>query len=94
MTTVPESEPSSALNRGSLWVETALVLGVSLGASAIWSVLSLIRKLTAVEALSSQTTSINVAVTPDRPWLDLAYQVAGIAIALVPVLLALHLIGR
>ncbi|MGB3594517.1 MAG: CPBP family intramembrane glutamic endopeptidase [Ornithinimicrobium sp.] len=87
-------QPETGLSRRSLWVETALVLGVSLGASAIWSILSLIRKLTAVESLSAQTTSINVAVTPDRPWLDLAYQVAGITIALVPVLLALHLLGR
>ncbi len=94
MSAIPTRPPDSDLSRRSLWVETALVLGVSLGASAIWSVLSLVRKLTAVEALSSQTTSINVAVTPDRPWLDLAYQLAGIAVALVPVLLALHLVGR
>ncbi|MGB5952191.1 MAG: CPBP family intramembrane glutamic endopeptidase [Ornithinimicrobium sp.] len=84
----------TTLSRRGLVYETLLVLGVSLGASAIWSVLSIIRKLTAEPALSAQTTSINVAVTPDRPWLDLAYQVAGIAIALVPVALALHLIGR
>ncbi len=94
MNTLSVDPPETALSRSSLWVETLLVLGVSLGASAIWSVLSLIRKLTAVESLSAQTTSINVAVTPDRPWLDLAYQVAGVAIALVPVLLALHLVGR
>ncbi len=87
-------QPTTVLSRSSLWVETTLVLGVSLGASAIWSALSLIRKLTAVESLSAQTTAINVAVTPERPWLDLAYQLAGIVIALVPVLLALHLLGR
>lgn len=87
-------EPASALDRRSLFVETALVLGVSLGASAIWSVLSLIRKLTAAESLSAQTTSMNQTVTPDRLWLDFAYQVVGIAIALVPVVLALHLLGR
>lgn len=87
-------EPPSALNRESLFIETALVLGVSLGASAIWSALSLIRKLTAAAPLSAQTTSMNQAVTPDRLWLDFAYQTAGIAIALVPVALALHLLGR
>ena len=37
---------------------------------------------------------MNSSVTPDRPWLDLAYQLAGIVIALVPVLLALHLLRR
>ncbi len=87
-------EPASELDRRSLFVETALVLGVSLGASASLSVLSLIRKLTAAAPLSAQTTSMNQAVTPDRPWLDLAYQTVGIALALVPVVLALHLLGR
>ncbi|MFC7486320.1 CPBP family intramembrane glutamic endopeptidase [Knoellia sp. CPCC 206453] len=74
--------------------ETWLVLGVSLGASAIWSALSLIRKLTAQVALSQQTTAMNSSVTPDRPWLDLAYQLVGIGLALVPVALALHLLSR
>jgi membrane protease YdiL (CAAX protease family) len=82
------------LGRATLLGETALVLGVSLGASAVWSVLSIIRKATAEVALSAQTTSMNTSVTPDRPWLDLAYQLAGIGLALVPVLLALHLLRR
>lgn len=37
---------------------------------------------------------MNTSSAPDRPWLDLAYQLAGIAIALVPVVLALHLLAR
>ena len=74
--------------------ETWLVLGVSLGASAIWSLLRIVDKLTRVEALGSQTTAMNSSVTPDRPWLDLAYQLTGIVMALVPVLLALHLLRR
>ena len=82
------------LTRRQLLNETWLVLGVSLGASAIWSVLSLIRKLTAEAALNRQTTAMNSSVTPDRPWLDLAYQVTGIVLALVPVVLALHLLRR
>src|SRR6478752_6630856 len=51
--------------------ETWLVLGVSLGASAVWSLLRLVDKLTRVESLGSQTTAMNSSVTPDRPWLDL-----------------------
>ena len=74
--------------------ETWLVLGVSLGASAIWSLLRILDKLTRVEALGSQTTAMNSSVTPDRPWLDLAYQITGVVVALVPVLLALHLLRR
>ncbi len=74
--------------------ETWLVLGVSLGASAIWSVLNIVNRLTRQEALSRQTAAMNTSVTPDRPWLDLAYQLVGIALALVPVLLAVHLLRR
>jgi membrane protease YdiL (CAAX protease family) len=74
--------------------ETLLVLGVSLGASAIWSLLRIIERLTRAEPLRQQTTAMNNAVTPDRPWLDLAYQLVGIALPLVPVLLALYLLNR
>ena len=74
--------------------ETWLVLGVSLGASAIWSLLRIVDKMTRSAPLGSQTTSMNSSVTPDRPWLDLAYQLTGVALAVVPVLLALHLLRR
>ena len=83
-----------ALTRRDLLTETWLVLGVSLGASAIWAALSLVRKLTAGRPLGSQTTAMNSSVTPDRPWLDLAYQLVGIGLALVPVVLAMHLLSR
>ena len=83
-----------ALTRRDLLAETWLVLGVSLGASAVWAALSLVRKLTAEVPLGRQTTAMNSSVTPDRPWLDLAYQLVGIALALVPVLLALLLLSR
>lgn len=88
------STAAPALSRRTLFTETALVLGVSLGASAIWSMLSIIRKATAEVSLSAQTTTMNSSVAPDRPWLDLAYQLTGIALALVPVALALHLLWR
>lgn len=88
------TETLAAETRRARLVESALVLGVSLGASAIWSVLAIIRKLTEKQALSKQTTAMNSSVTPDRPWLDLAYQLVGIALALVPVALALHLLTR
>jgi len=37
---------------------------------------------------------LNSSVTPDRPWLDLAYQLTGYAVALVPVAAALYLLRR
>jgi len=74
--------------------ESWLVLGVSLGASGVWALLSIVDRLTRVEALSDQTAAMNTSVTPDRPWLDLTYQLVRIALALVPVLLAFHLLRR
>ena len=72
--------------------EIALVLGVSLGQSAVYSILSLLEKLTRPVPIGQQTTSMNNSVVPDRPWLDLAYQVAGIVFPMVPALLALYLL--
>ncbi|MFB9177136.1 CPBP family intramembrane glutamic endopeptidase [Dactylosporangium sucinum] len=71
-----------------------LVLGVSLGASAIYAILRIIDRLTFVKPLSQQTATLNPSVTPDRPWLDLAYQLAGIGLGVVPALLAVHLLRR
>lgn len=72
--------------------EIVLVLAVSLGQSAVYSLLSLLDKLTAGPPLSQQTTSINNSVVLDRPWLDLAYQVCGIVFPMVPALIALYLL--
>lgn len=73
-------------------IELLLILGISLGRSAFYSILSIIEKLTRETPLNQQTTTINSSVTPDRPWLDLTYQVAGIVFPLVPALLALYLL--
>ena len=75
-----------------LRLEMLVVLGISLGQSAVYSLLSIINKLTLNVALKKQTTSINTSTTPDRPWLDLAYQVAGIVFPLMPVVLVLYLL--
>lgn len=86
--------PRTGLAPRSLVTETALVLGVSLGASALWSLLRIVDRLTQHIALNQQTTTMNNSVTPDRPWLDLAYQLTGIGLGVVPALLALHLLCR
>jgi hypothetical protein len=85
---------AGATERRGIRNETLLVLGVSLGASAIWSVLQIIERMTRAQPLAQQTTTMNNAVTPDRPWLDLAYQLVGIALPLVPALLAVYLLNR
>jgi membrane protease YdiL (CAAX protease family) len=73
--------------------EVLLVLAVSLGASAVYSVVSIVARLTARTALADQTATLNASVS-DRPLLDLTYQLLGILFALVPAVLALHLLGR
>ncbi len=89
------AEPVAAVpTRARPGIELLLVLGVSLGQSAVYSLLSIIEKLTRNVPLNQQTTSINNSVVPDRPWLDLAYQLAGIAFPVVPALVALYLLQR
>ncbi len=73
--------------------EIWLVLGLSLGQSAVYAIVSLTAKLTAARPLGEQTATMNASQSP-RPWLDLTYQLLGIAFALVPVLLAAHLLRR
>jgi membrane protease YdiL (CAAX protease family) len=72
--------------------EILIVLGLSLGQSAVYSVLRIVERLTRNVPLSQQTSTLNPSVTPDRPWLDLTYQLVAIAFALVPVLLVLYLL--
>jgi membrane protease YdiL (CAAX protease family) len=83
----------SAVDRTRLGLEVAIVLGLSLGQSAVYSVLRIIERLTREVPLAQQTSTLNASVTPDRPWLDLTYQLVGIAFGLMPVLLALYLLN-
>jgi membrane protease YdiL (CAAX protease family) len=83
-----------ALSRRTLRDEVLLVLGVSLGASAVFALLSLLRSLTAAKPLNQQTQTIIQSAAPGRPWLDLAFQLADIGFGLVPALLAVHLLRR
>jgi membrane protease YdiL (CAAX protease family) len=83
-----------ALSRRTLRDEVLLVLGVSLGANAVYSLLSLVRSLTAAKPLKDQTQTLVQSAAPGRPWLDLAFQLADVAFGLVPALLAVHLLRR
>ena len=71
--------------------EVLLVLGVSLGYSAVYSSVDLIGKLTANKPLSSQTSTLNPSQASGRAGLDLAYQLVGVLFGAVPAFLALHL---
>lgn len=85
--------PASPLRRRTLLDETVLLLLLSLGASAIYSVLSIMRSLSTHVALNHQTTTMNQSQA-QASWLDLLYQLVGIGLGVVPALLAIHLLGR
>jgi membrane protease YdiL (CAAX protease family) len=88
--TLDEQQQTS---RRSYGPEIAIVLLLSLGQSAVYSIVSLTAKLTADKPLAQQTTTLNPTISP-RPYLDLTYQMLGIFFALIPVALALYLLAR
>jgi len=65
------------------------VLGLSLGASSIYSILSLLRSVTSTEGLAGSRVRLNQSLA-DNPWVDLGYQLAGFVLPLVPVLLVFY----
>ncbi|HET9654443.1 MAG TPA: type II CAAX endopeptidase family protein [Kineosporiaceae bacterium] len=71
--------------------EIWLVLGLSLGQSAVYSVISLTAKLTAGRPLAQQTATLNAPASA-RPYVDLAYQLADVVFTVVPAALALWLL--
>jgi membrane protease YdiL (CAAX protease family) len=90
---VVTQQGAPVMDRARLGLEVVIVLGLSLGQSALYSVLRIIERLTRNVPLAQQTSTLNASVTPDRPWLDLTYQLVGIAFALMPVLLAMYLLN-
>ena len=79
------------MTKSRIQIEILTVLALSLGASAVYSIISLLSKITAESALSSQTATINRQLS-DREWLDFVYQFFGIAFGLAPVALVLFLL--
>ncbi|MDN6332708.1 MAG: CPBP family intramembrane metalloprotease domain-containing protein, partial [Micrococcaceae bacterium] len=73
----------------SLWPEILIVLGLSLGQSALYAIVSLIDKLSR-GPLGSQTTTLNNSLS-NRQYFDLTYQLMDIMFALVPVALVFYL---
>lgn len=76
-----------------LVAELVIVLLLSLGASAIWSVLQFVDLNTRPAPIGEQQVALNPARS-DRPWLDLLYQLTSIALDLVPVALVCWLLWR
>lgn len=76
-----------------LRAEVWIVLGLSLGQSAVYAVVNLLARLTAETPLRDQATALNPSRSP-RPYLDLTYQLLSLGFALVPVALALFLLSE
>lgn len=89
MTAAFDDRPPAS--RGRLWGEILLVLGLSLGASAVYSIVSIADRLTRDETLSQQSATLNASRSP-REYLDLTYQFLGIFFDLVPVALVCWLL--
>ncbi|WP_346012388.1 CPBP family intramembrane glutamic endopeptidase [Streptomyces sp. SID3343] len=74
--------------------ELVLVLALSLGASGVSSLISFVGSLTAPGGLGHKAAVLNGSRAVNRPWLDLTWQLFGIATALVPVFLVAHFLMR
>lgn len=88
--------PAPALDgqsRARVWAEVLIVLGLSLGASAAYSIVAIINRTTRDESLADQTATLNPSLS-ERPVFDLIYQLMGIFFDLVPVALVCFLLWR
>ena len=88
--TFPLEQPTRRILRS----EALLVLGLSLGASGVSALISFVGSVTKPGGLKDQAATLNASAAPGRPWLDLAWQLFGIASALVPVALVAHFLMR
>lgn len=90
-----QTDPAHSVlpGRRTLRQEILLVLGLSLGASAIYSIIDIVAALTAPAPLADQVSSLNSSQSA-RPYLDLTLQLVRIGLQLVPALLAIHLLAR
>lgn len=84
------ARPGTAARTRLTW-EVWLIMGLSLGRSAVYSAVALIDAYTR-GPIGEQTTGLNPSLSA-RPWFDLTYQLLSITFALVPVLLAVYLVS-
>ena len=79
-------------SRRRIGAEIWIVLGLSLGQSAVYALVNIVARLTSGTPLAEQSATLNPSRSP-RPLLDLTYQLLAIGFALVPVALALYLLS-
>ncbi|MEV8212283.1 type II CAAX endopeptidase family protein [Leifsonia sp. NPDC077715] len=86
---VPVAKPG----RSRLWWEIAIVLGLSLGQSAIYSIVTIIDRSTQSTPLSQQTAQVNPSQS-NREVFDFLYQVLGNLFPLFAVALVIYLLWQ
>ncbi|MCA5922202.1 CPBP family intramembrane glutamic endopeptidase [Curtobacterium oceanosedimentum] len=79
------------MSRRRTWSEITIVLLLSLGASALYSILQIIDDLAQPTPLGEQSTALNTSSTTVE-YVDLARQLLGIAVDLAPVALVCFLL--
>lgn len=84
---------SAAASRARLWWEVGVVLALSLGLSALYSIVRFVDRATREGPLNTQTTVIQPALA-DRIEFDLMLQLLGVINVLAPVALVCWLVWR
>jgi membrane protease YdiL (CAAX protease family) len=77
--------------RRALWWEVAIVLGLSLGQSAVYSIFTIVQRLAAPTPLKDQSTQLNPSQSSTQ-WVDLTYQLLDIFFSLMAVALVIYLL--
>ena len=90
----PGNEPHATLTRAErtrLWWEIGIVLALSVGRSALYSVLALIQALGREESLGDQSASLNPSANAQAFW-DVLYQFLSLFFSFAPIALAIYLL--
>jgi membrane protease YdiL (CAAX protease family) len=83
-----------SVNRRLFIAEIWIVLGLSLGLSALYSYVDIVNDLTRHVALNHLATGAIVGSKSSRPWFDLVYQLLGVVSGVMAPLLCIYLLFR
>ena len=86
------SPQAASIGPRRIGIEIWIVMGLSLGRSAVYAVVNIAERMTR-GPLGEQSAALNTSQA-ERPAFDLIYQLLSLTFALVPVALAIYLLGR
>lgn len=85
------SPEAASISPRRIGIEIWIVMGLSLGRSAVYAVVNIAERMTR-GPLGEQSAALNTSQA-ERPAFDLIYQLLSLTFALVPVALAIYLLG-